>query len=324
MTASRSNLGDWLQAVHRLQPQDEASLQAISGLLGLQSKAAEKPASVGPAPQQRRNPVPRPEAPSPLPPDQPAPSSTPRRRIESVLAPANTSRNPAPEWLATARSLETTAAANIRPHLPLDPLFPARTSRAILSRALATPSSNGPMDLGRIVERLCQAQPLDRIPRLSIPTLVRGVQLLIDTGESMQPFAADQAVLRAALSQVVGRDRTQTLYFEGSPLWGAGTASREDWPDYQTPAPGTPVVVLTDLGIARPPRAAALAGAADWRVFAEMLARVGCPLLALVPYPERRWPPLSKSMTIVQWDRATTAAVVARTIPQGLRVARGK
>jgi len=136
----------------------------------------------------------------------------------------------------------------------------------------------------------------------------------------MQPFAADQAMLRTALVRVVGRDRTEVLYFDGSPLWGSGTGPKDEWSEYQAPAAGTPVVVLTDLGIAQPPGVAGLAGASDWRAFADTLARAGCPLLALVPYPKRRWPALSKSMTIVQWDRETTAAVVRRTIPTGLRV----
>lgn len=321
MSVERSNLADWLYAVDRLEPQSEEWLQSISTLLGLRSKATQKMPS--PERTQRSAPErePRPESTSSHL-EQPAPSAKPRRRMASVLTPGNSSRNPAPEWLATAHSLETPGAATIRPPLPLEPLFPAHTSRAILSGALATPSDNGPVDLVRIVELFSRAEALHEIPRVSIPTLVRGVQLLVDMGESMQPFGGDQAVLRAALSQVVGRDRTQVLYFEGSPMWGAGTGSREDWPEYQPPASGTPVVALTDLGIAQPQGVAGLAGVADWRAFAEAVARAGCPLLALVPYPQRRWPPLSKSMTVVQWDRATTAAVVARGIPDGLRIAK--
>jgi hypothetical protein len=320
MIDERSDLADWLRAIDKLKPQSDSELDAIARLLGLRLKTAERKAATGPTRQTPKL-EPQPEA-VPSPPDQTTPLSKPRRRVESVLTPGNTSRNPAPQWLAAARYLETTEPAHIRPVMPLEPLFPSRTSRAILSGALATPSANGPLNLATVIEMLCRAEVIEELPRLSIPTLVRGVQLLIDRGESMQPFAADQAVLRAALARVVGRDRTEVLYFEGSPLWGAGTGPKDEWPEYQSPAPGTPVVVLTDLGIAQPPGIAGLAGASEWRTFGDTLARAGCPLLALVPYPQRRWPALSRSMTIVQWDRTTTAAVVRRAVPVGLRVAK--
>jgi hypothetical protein len=89
------------------------------------------------------------------------------------------------------------------------------------------------------------------------------------------------------------------------------------------PAPGIPVVVLTDLGIAQPHGAMAVAGAEEWREFASNVSRAQCPLLALVPYPARRWPAgLHRVMTILQWDRATTAAVVRKVVGSGLRVNR--
>src|SRR6202008_4057123 len=104
-----------------------------------------------------------------------------------------------------------------------------------------------------IIESVCRGERVRFIPRLSIPTLTRGVQLLIDRGENMQPFAADQTALLAFLVRVVGRDRTEVNYFEGSPLWGAGIGPKDEWSDYRPPASGTPVVLVTDLGIAQPP-----------------------------------------------------------------------
>jgi hypothetical protein len=318
--SERSDLADWLRAVAQLKPVGDDGLEAIARLLGLRLTATGKAGAVVP----RRKPAAgqRDAESGPSAREQPIPESKPRRRLESVLIPGTASRNPAPRWLAAARLLGTTDPAHIRPAIPLEPLFPTRTSRAILSGALATPSASGPLHLARVIELLSRAEVIHEIPRISIPTLARGVQLLIDCGEAMQPFAADQAALRAALVSVAGRDRSDVLYFDGSPLWGAGTGSKDAWPEYRTPAPGTPVVVLTDLGIGQPPGVAGLAGVSDWREFAGTLARARCPLLALVPYPPRRWPTaLSRSMTIVQWDRATTASVIRRAVPVGLRAA---
>jgi hypothetical protein len=319
--SERSDLADWLRAVGELKPTGVDTVEAIARLLGLRLKAAGEGAGATP---RRKTATPRlKEETGPSAPDQPVPESKPRRRMNSVLTPATASRNPAPEWLAAARHLQTTVDAHIRPTIPLEPLFPIRTSRAILSGALATPSATGPVHLQKVIELLSRAQVIQEIPCLSIPTLVRGVQLLIDCGEAMQPFAMDQAGLRAALVSVVGRDRTEILYFANSPLPYAGTGLRDEWPKYRVPASGTPVVALTDLGIGQPPSVADLARDADWQEFAATLTRTGCPLLALVPYPPRRWPTaLSRNITIVQWDRATTASVIRRTVPTGLRVAK--
>jgi hypothetical protein len=317
--SDRRDLSDWLRAIDALKPRGTAELEAIARMLGFQFRGTEPAATTA---QRRTRPSPQPPEMAGTTPNQVVPESKPRRRVESVLIEQNTSRNPAPQWLATAHYLQSVDNSHLRQTMPLEPLFPARTSRAILSDALATASPNGPLHLPRLIELLSQAQVVRDVPRRSIPTLARGVQLLIDRGESMQPFVADQAALRATLVSVAGRDRTEVLYFNGSPLWGAGTGPNDDWPRYHSPTPGTPVVALTDLGIAQPPGVAGLAASSDWLDFAGTLTRAGCPLLALVPYPRPRWPAaLSKRMTIIQWDRATTAAVVRRAIAGRLRIA---
>jgi hypothetical protein len=317
--SERSDLADWLKAIQALKPEGDDLLESIAALLGLRIKGAAK-AAVATAPKRKAIDQ-TPEGNTALKSDQPIPDSKSRRRLVSVLTPGNASRNPAPAWLTAAGYLETTGFAHIRPAIPLEPLFPARTSRAILSSALATPSSTGSLNVEKLIELVSRAQVIEEIPRLPIPTLVWGVQLLIDCSEAMQPFVRDQDILRSALSSVVGRDRTEVSYFDKLPLWGAGTGPKDEWADYSPPAHGTPVVVLTDLGIAQPPGVAGLASLSDWSEFSEMLARAGCPLMALVPYPPKRWPmPLTKTMAIVQWDRATTASVIRRRIPAGLRV----
>ncbi len=64
------------------------------------------------------------------------------------------------------------------------------------------------------------------------------------------------------------------------------------------------VLVMTDLGIGRPPGWAEWASEAEWLEFALLLRKAGCPLVALVPYPSDRWPPaLAASMMILSFDR---------------------
>jgi hypothetical protein len=182
--SERSDLADWLRAVDSLKPTGDDGLEEVARLLGLRLKGPGNPRVV--APQLKIAMIPPKDEPAPPAQDQPVFESKPRLRIESVLTAGTASRNPAPQWLAAARHLETTSAAQIRLTIPLEPLFPGRTSRAILSGALATPSATGPLDIGRVIGLMSRAEVIQEIPRLSIPTLARGAQLLIDRGEAMQ------------------------------------------------------------------------------------------------------------------------------------------
>ena len=322
---SQISLADLLESMRTLAPTDAEASDGILRLLGLEPRAAEPPPGSGRKPRPTRSPARREDEPPAEAPSQPGSAEPrPRRRLESVLTPGNSGRAPLPEWIAATEQLSATETRRLHRAIPLEPLFPARATRAILSGALATPAETGPLNLARVVEMVGRAEIVTRTPRVVIPTLARGVQLLIDQSEALQPFAADQSVLRSALLQVAGRDRTTVLYFHGSPEWGAGTGLREDWLPWKPPAAGTPVVVLTDLGIAQPSGIAGLATASDWKRFAQLLARAHCPLLALVPYPQRRWPAaLRRHMDIVQWDRNTTASVIRHVIGSGLKVRKG-
>jgi hypothetical protein len=139
----------------------------------------------------------------------------------------------------------------------------------------------------------------------------------------MESFASDQVFLRDEILKVVGKDRTEVLAFSGTPLRGAGGDFREDWTEYEPAPSGTPVLVLTDLGIGRPQLSSERAHADEWLEFAALVRRCNCPLIAFVPYPETRWPDLRQVMTVLHWDRPTNASTVRSLVRSGLRVAGG-
>lgn len=193
---------------------------------------------------------------------------------------------------------------------PFEPLLLPRWARAILSAALSTSGDDGPPDIERIAEMLAAGVGFERLPTLPNPTLRLGAQLLVDTGDGLLPFTTDQLWLQTEIEKVTGADRVATLYFAGSPLRGAG-AGLKPWPPYEPPPPGTPVVLLTDLGIARPMFSSEWADEREWLEFARLARRAGCPVIAFVPFAPARWPArLTKSVTIIQLDRGTTAAKV--------------
>jgi hypothetical protein len=188
-----------------------------------------------------------------------------------------------------------------------------RWARNILAAAVATRQPDGPIDLPRLVRDVANREWPATLPR-EVRYAPRGAQLLVDFGEAMLPYAADQRGVAAQLRRLLGTDRVTTLHFAGSPLQGVGTGPSDTWRPYgdeHLPPPGTPVLALTDLGIARPPMTRSYGGVRDWRRFAERLAAHGSRVVALVPYPERRWPrSLRPLVRIIQWDRATTVGAV--------------
>jgi hypothetical protein len=312
-------IADWLNAIHQLAPQDTEAREAIARLLGLEWRKSRT--STSRSGSQLPNPKRLGANPSTIPTPETASPDKPRRRIDSVLTPSNAGRDLVPAWLTTAQPLPPTESRHLRPVLPFEPLFPKPTTRAILSTALATPSLTGPIDLNRVLHHVSQARLIESLPRVAAPTLGRGVQLLIDAGEAMQPFAPDMAILRSALLSVLGRDRTEVRYFEFTPLRGCGNGPKDNWPGYAAPAAGTPVVLLTDLAIAHPPDTLGLADSAEWIEFAHLAARSRCPVIALVPYPPHRWPQaLARKISVVQWDRATTVSAIRKAIGRALQV----
>ena len=216
------------------------------------------------------------------------------------------------EGWRSAKPLESVTARHLQGVHDHEPLLPPGQAGSILAAAVETRDLNGPVDIDRLVETVARARPVQRLPRLPLSSLVRGVQLLVDTGVGMEPFARDQQELASELRRVIGRSRVTELHFRNTPTRGAGSGPVWTWASYYVPpAPGTPVLVLTDLGIGGPRASPQRSQAWEWRALAERLARRGSSLIAFVPYPPSRFPAgLARSMTIVPWDRTTTISTV--------------
>jgi hypothetical protein len=319
-------LGDLVRAFAALDPQDDAQRRDIMALLRLEQPAAEDATDThddaGPHPDPTGGPDRPAPAPSPTQPhDTPAPAAAPASqpgiisRLERIAS-GVADRVALPTGLGTSRGDQGYAPP------PFAPLFVPRWVRGILGAALATDGGDGPVDVDRVVELLVRRQGLTSLPRLPWPTLRRGVQVLTDVGPAMAPFSRDQASLLAAITQVIGTGRIQTLRFVGCPSRGVTPGTLRRPSAYSPPPAGTVVLLLTDLGIGR----AGLGESAmvqEWEALALTVRRAGCPLIALVPYSPRRWPPaLARAIRIVYWDRPTTAGAVRRRLGRLQRAGR--
>lgn len=318
------SLGDLTDAVRMLRPEDAATRRAIAQSLGFEVRAVLKDPG-----EEAAGPIAEgtPEVTPPFEPAEPetdrAPASPPRPRSERPeLALQKPRRSvleelPAPPRPRTPPIEVPPIEELLAPEIDLDDTHPPDTAllvgrwrRALLTTALSTRGAGGEVDVERLVERLSRAEPVRRVPRRLLPTLRRGVQLLLDHGEGMQPFIQDRTRMTRALRETVGEDRLQILRFAGSPRI-AGAGARLSWKDYEPPLRGRPVLALTDLGIAR------TGGVLpeDWLALAARLQPRGSRLVVFVPYPPERWPSrLADRLTLIQWDRGTGVHDVRRAL----------
>jgi hypothetical protein len=229
-----------------------------------------------------------------------------------IMTASSPAERPLPDWMK--RPYVMPAALETSPLLPFEPLLRPQWTRALLTNALSSWHPEGAVDVSLLVEMLANGRAVMRLPRRLRQSLRAGVQLLVDRSEGMMQFARDVDFLRQRIRSIAGPERVEVLYFDTDPA-RCGRGSARTWRPWRPPAGGAVVAVLTDLGLGQPPLAppSSLANTAQWQTFAAAVAREGCPLLAFVPYPRRRWPPeLAERLRLVEWDRPTNIRDVHR------------
>jgi hypothetical protein len=268
------------------------------------------------------------DAPSPLPADAPPPAppaaAPPEHLPDAEPSTPSYDHDPGPEpglplldpvghenvapTASGASTLARPAPRGATPALPHQPLLTPRSASAILRIALSRRIEGGELDVDAVVAQLARCRPIEELPRKYLRSLRFGVEVLVDRGKSMQPFARDQAELVQRIHRLVGRELTTVRSFADSPMRGCGAGSTASWQPYRPPGEGTRVLVLSDLGIGGPALNPHRAAIDDWRRFSELLRQQGCEAVALVPYPPHRWPPaLTALFPLICWDRSTTS-----------------
>jgi hypothetical protein len=182
---------------------------------------------------------------------------------------------------------------------------------------LAGRSVPGEVDLATMVGKIASRQPLTSVPRHRRWSTNLGVQLQVDRRAALEPFRGDIVRLRRALAAVASQQALDEVGFEGDPrritwprrLLGGAPSIRIE---ARLPAPGTPVLVVTDLGIAVP-RTGPVGGPAPFLEHYEVLSQAGADVHYLVPYPPDRWPPMLAGLPLVYWsDHLGASQVLAR------------
>jgi len=309
------SLADLITALNKLSPSDEEATHSIFEILGicLESEFAKVEHS------EHREKIPDP------------PIKKDEELIQTKIKPDETglpsklirlekSDVDPPTWFHNPLSLKSmVVSGGSTTSYPMKTLFVPNWTRAILISALSTYDNFGPIDIDVIVNLISCYEPLREVPRRPWPTMVHGVQVLVDKNEALEPFYKDMTHLKNVVRKVAGSDRTQIMEFMGSPSWGVRSAKSNEWSDYHPPSSKTVVLLMTDLGILRDPFITHRAGVRDWLRFASIVREAGCSLVAFVPYPPERWPkPLQCAMKIVQWDRTTSTSTIQQIVKKVL------
>jgi hypothetical protein len=298
------SVGDVIVALGRLRPRNARSRALIMRMLGFDLPAPRAKPLKPPGAQRRRQ-----TSPDTAVPVAPASQPGPRERLEVART-----EPPEPESRA-GNALPRADAATVPAPLTPAPLFEPRWTRDIIVNALATSAPVGPYDIDALVTLLARGKTIVAIPRQPALTLMHGAHVLVDIGDSMEPFAADEEQIVAAMRRFVSDDLVTTMSFRGTPARGCGSGPLWTWHPYEASRAMVPIVLLSDLGVGGSHTSGDRADETEWmRFFASLPSDL--PVLVLNPYPPSRWPAAAaRRAVIIQWDRATTPrrAWIART-----------
>lgn len=314
-------LGDIARACRTIAPgdsdQDRATQQAILALLGFRGSEhadlAPMPAGVDPAPTMQREAIERKaqavELEGEMRAEQEKLAPTPVTARLRPLAPR--SRMPVAPPANWSEGIPTLPLKSPpAPPLPHEPLTAPGKSRELISASVMVRERVGALDIARLVDVISQGRAVTRLFRQPRWTLRRGAQVLLDLGEGTEPFRDDQFWLVEQLARFVGREQLEVLRFYGSPSRRVQPTGTPRSVPYRPPPERTPVLVLSDLGIAGRYGVCPLEHA--WREWSEGLRRRGSPVLVLLPYPPSRWPQVPRAMKLAAWNRGLNLGALRR------------
>jgi len=105
------------------------------------------------------------------------------------------------------------------------PLFEPKWQRAIVTQLASISLPVGELDIPQVIQLIARGRPLTEVPRRPVATVAKGLRLLIDQGESMEPYRLDVAELVRSFRRTIGAARVSAHGYRGLPEWGCPTVS---------------------------------------------------------------------------------------------------
>ncbi len=160
------------------------------------------------------------------------------------------------------------------------------------------------------IKRISVGKVLDRIPRRPRRFWPERVQVVVDGSKRLTTVWLDPTVIVAGLRSLLPKGNVEHVDIVER-LDDAVFQDRNDWDRYgshELPSPGTPILVIGDLGLL------SVGGATDqamWLDLARRAERQGSACLCLFPGTLNRvTPQMARRWVILPWERATAIAPV--------------
>ena len=196
-------------------------------------------------------------------------------------------------------SIAQTKEEKARPVPVPQPLSPWRRIWPFLRAVLGAHDQSRQLDLDRIVRSLARGEVLHRLPYLSRASWAMTAQVLVDLDPQIHFFWNDFYDLVERLQGMRGRMGLDVLCFEDGPLdpcTAFDPERRNRQIPYRPPEPGTPILILSDLGLLNKREQ-------GWLILGRRLQRAGLRPVVLMPCPERYWQgELAELFQLVVWD----------------------
>jgi len=318
------HLGDLLKAVTRLEAADPVTCRAIAGCLGIRGAGGMRISEILP-PKEPSPKIPgtrkqeRPTDP-PMDDDFGLPRSEDFAQPDAVVRIAEGGTAVAkPHWFEKAAPFDIEPREVIAEGLEWESLIQEDLLRDVLLFSVRTQEEDGLLDVPRLVEGVACRRSIEVLPRSRISSTRRGVQVLVDRGASMALFRRDQLQLTAGLEALLGTHRVEVVQYTRSPL--RKDVKRRDHrrsQPYALPTPGTPILILGDLGLGPGSLDLPQGPSEAWPHFARSAAANGNTVIVLAPVPASRGPSVEwPGMTRVYWHDALTPKHVLTLFGRG-------
>jgi hypothetical protein len=200
------------------------------------------------------------------------------------------------------------AAGTDRPDF--QPLFLDRWFQGIFSAVLGVKVLSSEIDFRKLERYVIEEEFFTQLPFKTRTKLVKGVYVLLDRSESMQPFWRDQAELIERLHRMLGAALVQFSWFEYD-----ANSRRIVWRKPRQFRIETPVLLVTDFGRGKAPAGAQTMDWEPWqRLILEPAQSSRSPVFALIPAAKRFWPATVDRFIdcALLWDRETSPLMAAR------------
>ena len=194
------------------------------------------------------------------------------------------------EKIRHSSSLKPANFSDNNQQLPYQPLFQKRWVQGIFTMMLSTKIFSNEIDFRKLEQIVAKDENFTQLPFKSKASLVKGVHILLDRSESMQPFWRDQTELVVQISRLLGKELVQCFCFEYDPL--SPINSRLIWTT-QKPRKfreKTPILIITDFGRGLDPIGSKFLEWEPWEPIFKLAKSSGCRTFALIPALSQFWP----------------------------------